>query len=90
MLGRQNRLTNYKNVNIEVLSDEEIQQRIRAASQKYGRRGYSHVEVGDVVFVKNHKPSLFHPLFEEEMNIVGTHATHVEVEYSWGRTWKGR
>jgi len=70
---------------IDILSDEEIQHRIRAASQKYAKRSYnSGLEVGDLVFVRNHKPSLFHPLFEEEMTIVETHATHIEVENSWG------
>ena len=89
MMGAPNFLTDYKGTKIQILDDVELEQKLQAATRAYARRNYhSKMVVGDTVFTRNSKPSLFDSNFEEEMVVVKMFNSYAEVEDEWGRSWR--
>jgi len=78
MMGVGNFLTDYKGAKINILSDDELHQKLQDATRSYSKRNYhSKIEVGDTVLTRNLKPSLFVPNFEEEMTVLEKNETFV-------------
>ena len=89
MMRWESRITNYKGVTVEGEDDDLRRMRLEDASKTNSAPSYrDNLSIGDKVSVKNHHPTLFDPIFEEEMEITKVSQSSVELVDNYGREWR--